>query len=128
MQNDILRAVGLGDEGNTMFEERESNLPMLQSYWYDNEGHTMAKYKYNQAAFIEGEKRFVQRAGHWMYAPVASNGHEPTFEFVENGFNPLEELKLHAARKKYLEDSFKNFDVFSDKVMGQGGEVSKPGV
>ncbi len=44
MHNDILRAAGLNDEGKTLMEEREDNLPMLESFWYDNEGHTLPKY------------------------------------------------------------------------------------
>lgn len=120
MYHDILRAAGLNAEGKTMMEEREDNLPVLESYWYDNEGRTMEKYKYNQLAFIEGEKRFVLRAGKWMYAPVKNNGTEPTFEYVEKGFNPLEELRLAEQRKKYLQQSLNNFSVFSEKIMNKG--------
>ena len=120
IHHDILSAAGLDNEGFTLMEERENNLPMLQSYWYDNEGHTMDKYKYNQAAFIHEDKRFVKRAGKWMYAPVATNGAEPTFEFVDSNFNPIEELQLPAARKKYVEENFKDFSAFSDKIMNKG--------
>ena len=80
----------------------------------------MQKYKYNQIAFINGDKRFVQRAGNWMYAPVSNNGTEPTFEFVEKNFNPIEELNLPAERKKYLEQSLKGFTEFSNKIMSKG--------
>lgn len=120
MYHDILNRCGLDSEGGTMLSETESNLPVLESVWYDNEGKTMDKYKYNQVAFIEGNQRFVQRAGNWMAAPVSSNGKEPSFEFVEKGFNPLEELKLSADRKKYLESSLKEFSVFSEKIMNKG--------
>ena len=120
IHHDILNAVGLSAEGKTMMEECDNNLPVLESYWYNNEGRTMNKYKFNQAAFIEGDKRFVHRAGNWMYAPVGTNGKEPAFEFVEQGFNPVEELRLSVERKKYLERSLKDFSVFSDKVMNKG--------
>jgi hypothetical protein len=75
------------------------------------------KYKFNQAAFIEGEKRFVLRAGEWLYAPVGNNGKEPIFEGVEKGFQPLEELNLGTQRKKYLGEAINSFNLFSDKVM-----------
>jgi arylsulfatase A-like enzyme len=120
MHYDILNRCGLDNEGKTLFTETENNLPVLQSYWYNNEEQTMAKYKYNQIAFIENDKRFVLRAGNWMYAPVNGNGTEPTFEFVEKSFNPLEELKLTVDRKKYLEKSIADFSIFSDKVMNKG--------
>ncbi len=120
MQHDILRAVGLDDKGGTLMEERENNLPLLQSFWYDNEGNTLNQYKYNQLAFIEGDKRFVLRAGKWMYAPVGENGTEPKFEYVEGNFNPIEALPLSADRKKYLEQTAKDFIAFSDKIMNKG--------
>ena len=101
-------------------EQTESNLPLLQSFWYDNEGHTLAKYKYNQVAFIEGNQRFVLRAGNWMHAPVSNGGKEPTFEYVQQNFNPLEELHLPEKTKKYREMNIRDFNAFSDKIMNKG--------
>lgn len=121
MQQDILRAVGLTPRSpETLMEETPHNLPFLQSFWYDNEGKTLDKYKYNQLAFIEGSMRYVWRAGKWMAAPVGAQGDEPRFEYVENNFNPLEEAKLDTERKQYLEERIKEFNVFSDKVMNKG--------
>ncbi|MBL0310074.1 MAG: sulfatase-like hydrolase/transferase [Bacteroidetes bacterium] len=117
---DILRAAGVEQTGKTMMEEREDNLPMLEGFWYNNEGRTLAKYKYNQLAFIEGDKRFVKRAGDWMYAPTTMNGNEPVFEFVEKNFNPLEELNLTEQRKKYLKQSMDGFSIFSENIMNKG--------
>lgn len=120
IQNDILNAVGLDNEGGTIMSETENNLPMLQSYWYDNEGQTLDKYKYNQTAFIHNDKRFVLRAGKWLYAPVGTGGSEPTFEPVEQNFNPIEALNLPADRKAFLEKQVRDFSVFSDKIMNKG--------
>ncbi len=121
MHHEILKSCGLDNEGGSLLNETDNNLPVLQSYWYNNEGKTLDKYKYNQLAFIEGDKRFVLRAGKWMYAPAASNGTEPTFELVDKtSFNPLEELQLSADRKKYLEKSINDFSQFSDKIMNSG--------
>jgi len=120
MYHDILRSCGANADEGTLMKECENNLPVLQSFWYDNDGATLPKYKYNQVAFIEGNKRFVLRAGEWMYAPVGANGQEPFFEYVQKDFRPLEELSLSAERKKYLEQSIKDFSVFSDKIMNKG--------
>jgi len=120
IHHDILSAVGLNNEGFTLMEERENNLPVLQSFWYDNEGKTLDKYKYNQVAFIHNDKRFVLRAGKWMHAPVGQAGPEPTFEQVEQNFNPIEALNLPADRKTYLQQNIKDFSAFSDKIMNKG--------
>jgi arylsulfatase A-like enzyme len=120
IHHDILRACGLPADEGTLMEQTESNLPLLQSFWYDNEGHTLSKYKYNQVAFIEGNQRFVLRAGNWMHAPVSNGGKEPTFEYVQQNFNPLEELHLPEKTKKYLEMNIRDFTAFSDKIMNKG--------
>ena len=120
MYQDILRACNVDAGEDTLMKENENNLPLIESFWYDNDGRTLDKYKYNQVAFIEGDKRFVLRAGQWMYAPVGNNENEPTFEFVEKSFNPMEELGLEDGRKKYLEQSIKDFSVFSEKIMNKG--------
>jgi hypothetical protein len=120
MHNDILRCCGAAVEEGTLMKEDENNLPVIQSFWYDNDGKTLDKFKYNQVAFIEGDKRFVLRAGEWMYAPVGTDSKEPFFEYVQKEFNPLEELNLEAGRKKYLEQSIQRFSGFSDKIMNKG--------
>lgn len=120
LYHDIRRCAGLEPTAKTMMQEQIDNLPILQSFWYDNEGRTLSKYKYNQMAFINEDKRYVNRAGRWMYAPVSDFGQEPVFDFVEKGFNPLEELKLDTHRKKYLQDATDAFSLFSDKIMNKG--------
>jgi len=120
MFNDLLRACGVDTGNETLMKEADDNLPLIESFWYDNDGRTLDKYKYNQVAFIQHDKRFVLRAGEWMYAPVGKQGDEPVFEYVEKSFNPLEELNLEAGRKKYLEQSIKEFSGFSEKIMNKG--------
>ncbi len=118
--NDILRACGLPAESGTMLQEQAGNFPILQSFWYDNEGNTLPVYRFNQMAFVENNKRFVQRAGKWMYAPVGTNGAaEPAFEYVQGNFNPIEELHLPEERKKYIEEKVKCFSSFSDGIMAK---------
>lgn len=120
IHHDILRAAGIAVDERTMLQPTETNLPVLQSYWYDNEGETMQKYKYNQMAFVQGNDRFVLRAGQWMYAPVQNGtATEPVFDYVEKGFNPLEEVAMPAERRQYLQQRVKEFSEFSDKIMSK---------
>jgi len=121
--HDILRAVELKNDGQTMMEETAENLPFLESYWYNNEGRTMEKYRVNQMAFIHGDQRFVLRDKNWMQAPVGPTGvAEPKFQFVEKGFNPIEELSLTVDRKKYLTEQVKNYSAFSDMIMSKSAK------
>ena len=113
----ILEAAGFDHQSANLFVESPRSLPILQSYWYNNEGHTLDQYKYNQFCFIEGSDRYVMRGGKWLHAPIASGGIEPTFQSIGGNTNPIEELKLEADRKKYLLESTGNFSMFSDEIM-----------
>ena len=121
--HDILRAAQIPSDGDSLFKETPTNLPMLQSYWYNNDDKTLAQFKYNQLCFVQGKDRFVyrddvERKYKWMHAPItdASGPDEPNFKVVEPGFNPIEEVVTDVDRKKYLSESFANFKAFSDTI------------
>ncbi|MBS1683751.1 MAG: sulfatase-like hydrolase/transferase [Bacteroidetes bacterium] len=113
----ILEAAGCEKQAGTLFEETPVTMPMLQSYWYNNDGRTMDQYKYNQFCFIEGNDRYVLRGNEWMYAPVATDGMEPTFNFMGAGIDPVQELGLGGEKKLHLEKTIHDFRSFSDVVM-----------
>jgi len=113
----ILEAAGFEKQTANLFEETPYSLPLLQSYWYNNDGRTMEKYKYNQFCFINGDDRFVLRNGQWMQAPVSDGGPEPTFQYLGNNINPIEDLNLDAEKRKYISETLSNFNKFSDEIM-----------
>ncbi|MDX2002387.1 MAG: sulfatase-like hydrolase/transferase [Chitinophagales bacterium] len=121
--HDILRAAGVAVEGDSLFSESPTNLPMLQSYWYNNDNKTLPQYRYNQLCFIQGQDRFVYRDDvnrhyRWLHAKVAEGlgQTEPHFQAVEAGFNPIEEVVADAQRKAYLQQAFSEFKQFSDSI------------
>lgn len=125
MYNDILSAAGAPHDGGTLHEETPDNLPVLQSYWYNNNHETLDRYRYNQMCFIEGNQRFVYRDTvdkkfRWLQAPVdeliGGFKTEPNFEEVEATFDPIEEVVQDTARKEYLRRKVKEFKEFSDKI------------
>jgi hypothetical protein len=113
----ILEAAGFEKQTANLFEETPYSLPLLQSYWYNNDGRTLEKYKYNQFCFINGDDRFVLRNGQWMQAPVSDGGIEPTFQYLGNNINPIEDLNLDAEKRKYISETLSNFNKFSDEIM-----------
>lgn len=121
IQNDILRACGIGHEGGSLFDEDARSMPILQSFWYNNQGNTMDKFLYNQIAFIEGDQRYVYRDNKnrdfsWLTAPVGKNGEEPHFEPMEKGYSPLEEKVVDLERRAYLKKTFQDFEDFSNNI------------
>jgi arylsulfatase A-like enzyme len=113
----ILEAAGFEKQSANLFEETPYSLPLLQSYWYNNDNKTLEKYKYNQFCFIEGDERFVLRNGKWMQAPISSGGTEPTFQYLGTGTNPIEELNLDIEKRQYLSQTVNSFSAFSDNIM-----------
>ncbi|MCW3126146.1 MAG: hypothetical protein JWO03_1804 [Bacteroidetes bacterium] len=114
----ILEAAGCEKQDGNLFEETPQAMPLLQSYWYNNEGHTLDKYKYNQFCFVEGNDRYVLRGDKWMYAPVSVQGiDEPTFDFIGEGANPIHDLGLDPEKKQFLSNTIEDFRRFSDALM-----------
>jgi hypothetical protein len=122
--NDILMAAGIPSDGDSLFVESPTNLPMLQSYWYNNDNKTLPQFRYNQLCFVQGKDRFVYRDDvdrryRWLRAPVGGindGKDEPLFEAVASGFNPIEEAVTDQERKAFLRKSFIDFKQFSDNI------------
>ncbi|MEO1437385.1 MAG: sulfatase-like hydrolase/transferase, partial [Bacteroidota bacterium] len=61
LYNSILHAVGLPKAGPSMVHDSDDSHPIMQSFWYNNHGGTMSKYKYNQICFMVDEARYLWR-------------------------------------------------------------------
>lgn len=125
IHQDILNAVGLPTDGGTLQDDRPENLPILESYWHNNDKKTLDQFKYNQMCFIQGDDRYVYRDDvdrnfRWMHAKAAKNGQDPTqeprFEVMEKGFDPIEEAVDDQARKKHLRQKHSEFVAFSNTI------------
>lgn len=108
----ILDACGLNNEGPSLLKEPDASLPVLQSYWYDNQGKTLPKYKYNQFCFVDNDMRYVLRNDQWMSAPVCHQGKEPLFENLSQHVDPVEEFVEDKDRKEYLQNRVKEYREF----------------
>ncbi len=110
----IMDAVGLEHSGPTLFEQSPHNLPLMESYWYDNQGNTLPKYRYNQICFVEGDQRYLLREGQWHRARLQENGaEEPDFVAFENGVDPVEDFVADPERRLYLRRMVDDFEKFS---------------
>lgn len=121
--NDILRKVKPKEAGSeSLFTPSALNLPVMQSYWYNSNGQTLDRYRYNQMAFVADDQRYVYRddvdlKASWLTAPVQNGvGKEPVFEKMNASTNPVEELLKDKEQKDYLRKMVKDFKEFSEKV------------
>lgn len=117
LYDDILRTVGHDTGRPGLLEESASNLPVLESYWYNNQGRTLPEYKYNQVCFIDGDMRYLRRNGAWMSSPKQSElEEEKAFEPLPQGFDPVEEMVDDRQRREYLKSTLQNFESFSSTI------------
>jgi len=123
LHNDVLRAAGVKIEGDTLFGETATNLPLMQSYWYNNNNQTLPEYKYNQLCFLQGSERYVYRDDvnrnyRWLHSHVngQTGPNEAEFQSLESGVNPIEEVITDPVRKEFLRKTFAEFKQFSDNI------------
>lgn len=109
----ILKEVGDPAGTHHLVSEPERSYPIMQSAWYNNQGRTLARYKYNQICVLEGGMRYLYRRGDWFAAPPATSGPEPTFQPLPAGTNPLEEAIVDQERRAHLKRVLADFEAYS---------------
>ena len=115
IQNSILKKCELPYGEGTLFEENQINLPILQSYWYNNSGKTMDKFIYNQFCFVQDQTRYVFKNNHWLSAPITTNEIEPVFKPLSIGTDPINEFVFDTERKAMLLKNLEEFNHFQIK-------------
>jgi len=117
IQNSILEKCGLDHAIGTLFSEEQITLPILQSYWYNNNGKTMDKFIFNQFCFVQDKMRYAYKNGNWSGARISENAIEPKFEPLPVGFDPIEETVIDLERKTLLIKSLKEFNAFQKDLL-----------
>jgi hypothetical protein len=113
----ILEQCGLPCRGGSLFTEEAVNSPVMQSYWYDNNGRTLDKYKYNQMAFVEGDQRYMLRRDDWYSAPAQKGLEvEANFEPLGPGVDPVMELVADPERRQFMLDQLSQYRAFSKTI------------
>lgn len=114
----LLKEAGANPEGHHIVDAPDQSVPVMQSCWYNNQGRTLAQYRYNQICFLDGNARWLNRAGEWYTAPPApDDGSEAPFVRLPAGVSPLDEVDVAPERRQYLKTTLSNFDQFSQKIM-----------
>lgn len=109
----LLRAIGRSDRPSLLLDEPGQSLPIMQSFWYNNQNKTLPQYRFNQLAYIERGERYLFRQGRWSSAPITQDGAEPRFEPLPNNTNPIEEAVVDVERRARLRAALREFEAFS---------------
>ena len=111
----VLDAVGT-PVGPSIVRDPETSLAAMESCWYDSQGRTLRKYKFNQLCFVAGKSRWLRRNGAWYSAPPSTLAGEPEFVPVSAGLNPVEEMSTDAEERTRLRRLVSDFELFSGRI------------
>ncbi len=112
----VLGAVGLPHEGADPVNDPEDTLTVLESCWYNCQGATLPKFKYNQLCFVNNDMRYMRRDGAWYSAAVSTLQGEAPFARVAPRVDPVAELPLPADHRTRLRRLITDFEAFSSRI------------
>ena len=119
----IARKAGYSDlNGHDLFSNNVFNIPISQSYWYNNHGRTLDKYKYNQFCFHYEGTRYLKRNGQWSHASstdYSKNEIEQNFSKMDVGTDPIEEFVQDTEARDFLRENLKSYLKFESKIQGK---------
>ncbi len=108
----VLREVGHAHGQHHIVDEPERSLPVMQSCWYNNQGKTLQRYRYDQMAFVERDQRFLYRQGEWWTAPVTTVGPEAQFARMPGKSDPIEDVVV-PERRAVFRQTLAGFKAFA---------------
>lgn len=92
------------------------SFPVMQSCWYNNNGRTLDRYRYNQICLLEGGTRWLRRREEWWSAPPATTTGEPVFERLAPDFDPVEEAITDRERQTWLRGVVRDFSAYAART------------
>lgn len=112
----LLRRMGDPDTAFDPVQDPDRSYTILQSCWYNNQGKTLPKFKYNQICFVEGDTRWLRRRGEWFSSPITRDGPEQPFLRLPPDVDPLQERVIAPERRGYLRSVLADFGAWSERV------------
>jgi len=113
----IIKACGGDTMQPSLLKEPQMSVPVMQSYWYNNHGRTLPKYKYNQICFVNEGSRYLFRDNKWFVAPTTRfTETETNYEPLPGNSNPLYECIDNPALRNNMLNILSDFSAFSQKV------------
>lgn len=114
--NSLLRATQQDQLGPSMVHEPAMSSPVMQSFWYNNRGKTLDKYKYNQVCFLLEDTRFLMRNNRWYQAPFQTGYDEPEYIALPDDAHPIHDLVKDLKTKDEHLKTLEDFRMFSSGI------------
>jgi len=111
----IVKAAGGNNSSFDLLNEPTASNPILESFWYNSNGKTLSQFKFNQFAFIDENKKYLNRNGKWLFAELNTNGNDKNFSSLYKT-NPIHDLVKSADKRAFLQAQLAEFEEFSKKI------------
>lgn len=79
-------------------------LPISESFWYNNRGKTLPKYRYNQFSFIKGSHQYILRGKKWYRKKCQLSSIEHPLDAISERELP-EEINYSPVNEAFSNDS-----------------------
>jgi arylsulfatase A-like enzyme len=115
----LLAKSGLGEPEHSvdLTVNPEESQTMLESYWYNRDGKTLKKYRFNQFAFLDGEDKYIRRNDEWLTSEISNGTPETEYRPLPPKTDPIEEIGMAEERRSYIRERFAKYDAFSRNVL-----------
>ena len=119
LHDTVLKKVGVGDDDLIdLTVDAERSHPVLESYWYNRDGKTLDRYRFNQFAFTHSDQKYVRRNDEWLHGRIANGIPEKDFSPLDKGVNPIEEIDFdNDEERSFLRKQHDDFEVYSNAVL-----------
>ncbi|MBM4391267.1 MAG: sulfatase-like hydrolase/transferase [Deltaproteobacteria bacterium] len=112
----VLREAAVAVDGPDPVSSAGDTLTALESCWYNCQGATLPRFKYNQFCFVNDGVRFVRRDGNWYTAAASTLAGEAPLTRLQPGIDPVAELALPVAHRTRLRRMITDFEAFSTRI------------
>lgn len=95
--------------------DARSEIPVIESFWYNKDGKTLPRYQSDQFAFIHDGHRYTEDKDGWQMYELGSQD-SALVDAVPYNANPVYDLELTPTQRDFLREKYESFRGFSESI------------
>lgn len=102
----------------TLFTQNFDSIPISESFWYNNNGKTLERYKFNQFSFFYKDVKYILKGEKWFALEIDENSEvKKELKGLDSNVNPIYEINLSKEQRGYIQVKIDEFKIFSEKTI-----------
>jgi Sulfatase len=119
--NSILKSCKIKTDkpiSTTLFTQNFDSIPISESFWYNNNGRTLEKYKFNQFSFFYNDVKYIMQGKKWFALEIDENcDGKNELKGLDTNINPIHEINLSKEQRNNIQVKINEFNIFSEKTI-----------